>query len=444
MKTFLALVTSLFITTVFAAAQPVVNQASLAPIVQKVMPSVASIIVKKEIPLAAQLAQQQKANPTMPEIETPESMVLGTGVVIDAQQGLLVTNAHIVKNAKQIIISFKNGQHYFGHLIGESDDFDLAIVKINAKNLSEITFADSDKVKPGDYVVAIGNPFGFMQTVTSGIVSALHRDQSWMSGFQDFIQTDAPINPGNSGGPLLNMDGQLIGVNTAIISTAKNPSNLGIGFAIPSNAVKSIAEQLIKYGNVKTGMIGVIAQNLTPDLQTALKLENTKGCVVTQVVIDSPAAHAGIQPEDIITAIDGKSITSADQLRATLILLRPGSHVELTALRNHKPITFHATMTDPDKTNTKQRPRLLAGLTLQDFSELESDGTLIKGIGVANVDENSEAQLAGLMPGDIIIAANQKPTSTIADLLKIAGNNNQLLLKIVRGNGKLFIVLQKQ
>ena len=140
MKTFLALVTSLFITTVFAAAQPVVNQASLAPIVQKVMPSVASIIVKKEIPLAAQLAQQQKANPTMPEIETPESMVLGTGVVIDAQQGLLVTNAHIVKNAKQIIISFKNGQHYFGHLIGESDDFDLAIVKINAKNFNEFSY----------------------------------------------------------------------------------------------------------------------------------------------------------------------------------------------------------------------------------------------------------------------------------------------------------------
>ena len=414
--------------TSFSAATPaLLQQATLAPMLAQITPAIVNIAVEKEPSSSADQSNLK-------------NIAVGSGVVFDAKRGLIVTNAHVVKDQRVMLITFKDGHRDRGELVAKDEGFDLAIVRVQNKNLTDIQFADSDQLKVGDFVAAIGSPFGLTQTVTSGMVSALNRDEPQLEGFQNFIQTDAPINPGNSGGALVNMQGQLIGINTAIFSTSGG--NNGIGFAIPSNMVKAVIKQLLEHGKVSPGVLGVLVQNITPPLASALNLKDTKGVLVTDVLPFTPAQKAGLQAQDIILSINNNPIYSAQQLRNMLGLMSPGTSLSIILQRNFISKTMNATVADPKSLN-HQYSAFLAGLELQDFEQLQPDGSLLKGALVVFVEDTSNAALSGLLAGDVIISANLHPTSSIAELQKIAAKKSeQLLLKVARGRGKLFIVIQ--
>lgn len=404
---------------------------SLAPMLSHVTPAVVNITVEKI------------EKPTKKHRNARKVIGVGSGVIINAKKGYIVTNAHVISNEKVMTVTLKDGRHFHAKLIGKDDGFDIAVIQIHAKHLKQITFGNSSKLKVGDFVVAIGSPFNLSQTVTSGVISALNRDQPHVEGFQNFIQTDAPINPGNSGGALIDMQGKLIGINTAIVTPSSG--NIGIGFAIPSNLAKNAAHQLIQYGKVKRGMLGVFAQNITPTLASALGLKSIHGAIVTQVIPNSPANKAGIQPKDIITAINGNPIRSSEQLHNTLGLMRPRTKLKVTLLRNHRKRIFSVAVADPKSILLEQALPFLSGMQMQQFSDLESDGIILTGVLVTHVDDNSEGAIAGLIPGDVIIKANDKPVKDIPQLITAAKHaKNKLLLTVARGQGKLFLVLQRE
>lgn len=409
---------------------------SLAPMLEKITPAVVKINTEKDTNLAPPFQQENKA-PSAPE------MGIGSGVIVDAAQGLIVTNAHVVSQTKLILVTLKNGKRYLAKLIGEDDGFDIAVLKINAPNLTGINIGDSDQLQVGDFVVAIGSPFGLTETVTSGVISALNRSEPKIEGYQSFIQTDTPINPGNSGGALVNMKGELIGMNTALVTPLMG--NVGIGFAIPSNMVKSVAQQLVKYGKVERGILGVVAQDITPSLAEAMDLKTDKGAVVTTIIPESPAGDAGLKVGDIILTLDGKTIRSSEQLRDTLGMMRPGTAIQLAISRDGKNQNLQATVGDPQKIAKQRAVPFIGGLQLRDFSELESDDTLLKGVIVTGVSEVSPGALAGLQPGDIITKANQKTINSVEDLKNVvAGKPKRMLLQVSRNNTGVFIVLDEE
>lgn len=370
-------------------------------------------------------------------------VALGSGVILDALKGLIVTNAHVIKNARLIIVTLKDGRRFHGKLIGEDEGFDIAVIQIHAKALKAISLANSNAIKVGSPVVAIGSPFGLRQTVTAGIISALNRSHPRIEGYQNFIQTDAPINPGNSGGALVNTKGELIGINTAIVAPVA--SNTGIGFAIPSNMIAGVAAQLIRYGKVKRGVLGILGQNITPDLADALQLKKHFGILVTQVRSDTPAEKAGLKVEDVILSVDGVEIHRAAQLHNMFGILRPGTHVKIIILRKHRRKSLSAIVGDPKDLALKQSKTIfLSGMRLQKFMDMEPNGSLLTGIMVTYISDNSNAILAGLQLGDIIISANHHLLTSLKQFIRIAKNNpKQLLLKVVRDNRQLFLVLQK-
>lgn len=410
--------------------------ASLAPMLAKITPDVVNIAVEKKAPTRSTFQEMPQAQPKQPKFYG----AVGSGVIFNAKKGLIVTNAHVVANEKIMLVTLKDGRRYRAHLVGEDDGFDIAIIKIPAHHLSQITFSDSDNLRVGDFVAAIGSPFGLTQTVTSGVISALNRAKPKIEGFQSFIQTDAPINPGNSGGALVNLRGELVGINTAILGP---DANIGIGFAIPSNMVKAVITQLLKYGKVKRGMLGVIAQNITPSLASALNIGDVKGTIVTKIVPGSAAATAGLKPEDIITELDGKTIRSAVQLRNNLGLMPPDTKITLTILRNHRRQKINAVVGNPAKLAAPKAIPFIAGLSLRNFNELEADGRPLIGALVTDVSPNSAAALAGIVPGDVITQANQKPVKNVTELVKIAKKQQKpLLIKVTRGNENLFLVIE--
>lgn len=413
---------------------------SIAPMLEKITPAVVNIAVEKEVP--------QVANPfdehVTPRKRPKDYSGVGSGIIIDAEQGLIVTNAHVVKDQKLMIVTLKNGRRYHASLVGEDDGFDIAVIKINARHLTQMDFDDSNKLQVGDFVLAVGSPFGLTQTVTSGVISALNRSEPQIEGFQNFIQTDASINPGNSGGALLDLKGNLIGMNTAIYSPTMG--NIGIGFAIPSNMVKSVAEQLIQYGKVEPGMLGVLAQNITPELADALNIAADSGVIVTQVTNGTPAAKAGIQAEDVIEKVNGVSVKSSAQLHNIMGIMRPGTKANLELLRNHKTINVSITVASTQELQEARGIPYLKGMRLTNFSDLEPDGSEIKGALIATVDDSSEGALAGLTAGDVIISANGKAISDVKQLTDIAKKSPQrLLLKISRGaqNQLFYAVIEK-
>ncbi len=410
---------------------------SLAPMLSTATPAVVNIAVEKIIP--------QADNPLQPQLDpSPPTKVVGvgSGVIINAEKGYIVTNAHVVKDQEIMIVTLKDGRRYRAKLIGKDDGFDIAVIQIHANHLTAITVGDSNQLKVGDFVVAIGSPFGLTQTVTSGVVSALNRSEPRIDSFQNFIQTDAPINPGNSGGALLDLQGKLVGINTAIVSPSSG--NIGIGFAIPSDMVNSVAEQLIQYGKVERGMLGVMAQNITPELADAMHLKHNRGAIVTEVVPDSPAAAAGFHVQDIIESVNNTGIDSSEQLHNILGLVRPGTLVHLTVLRDHKTRELKAVIANPKTLLQERALPFIAGMRLQKFSDLEPDGSVLDGVLVISVDDSSSGALAGLIPGDVIISANGESTPTVQKLIQIADSkSNQLLLKVSRGNGQLFLVIQQ-
>lgn len=422
------------------AALPSKAASSLSPMLEKATPAVVNITVKEKRPAAA---SSDKNHPSNPQAEEKESIALGSGVIINAKEGLIVTNAHVIEDEKLIVVSLKNGRRYRATLIGKDKGFDLAVLKIKAAGLVEMPFADSDQLNVGNFVVAIGSPFGLTQTVTSGVISALNRSTPQLENFEDFIQTDAPINMGNSGGALINIEGKLVGINTAIVSP--NAGNIGIGFAIPSNRVKSVTAQLIQYGKVSRGVLGVLVQSITPELASAMQLKDSKGAIVTDVVPGTPAAKAHIQIKDVIQSVNGKTVRSSEQLHSMLSLMRPGTHISLRILRKHKQRTLSAIVGDPDKILEQQQTPFIAGMRLQDFTELEPNGTTLKGAVVVTLRDSSDGALAGLIPGDVITRANDQPIQSVKALTAVVKTKpDALLLKVTRGNGSLFLVIQQE
>ncbi len=433
------------------------NLPSLAPMLEKVMPSVVSISIEgKTTVRQSRFPQQfqpffdnspfcqdgspwqgsplcQDGNSTRQE----KFRALGSGVVINAEKGYVVTNNHVVENATKIQVQTSDGRRYDAKVIGKDPRSDIALIKLDGfKNLTAIKMADSDSLRVGDYAVAIGNPYGLGETVTSGIVSALGRSGLNVENYENFIQTDAAINRGNSGGALVNIDGELIGINTAIL--APDGGNIGIGFAIPSNMVRNLTTQMVKYGEVKRGELGILGTELTSDLAKALKVDAQRGAFVSQVLPDSSAAKGGIKAGDVIISVNGKNISSFAALRAEVGSLRVGTKLQLGLLRNGKTKTVDITLqqSSQDKVDSANIYTGIEGAVLSNY-----DAKGVKGVRVDSVKQNSAASRIGLKKDDIILGVNQQTVTNLGELRKILDSKPSILaLNIKRGDSNIYLL----
>ena len=430
-----------------ALSAPVFAQTALpsfAPVIKRASPAVVNIAVRGTV--------EAPRNPFFDDPGTRRFFGLppegpprerefrsaGSGVIVDAGNGYIVTNAHVVKNATEITITLVDDVELKAEVVGADEGSDVAVLRVpDAKLPAEIRLADSTKLQVGDFVIAIGNPFGLQHTVTSGIVSALGRTGVSRDGYEDFIQTDAAINPGNSGGALVGLDGDLVGINSVILS--QSGGNIGIGFAIPSNMVRSIMEQLIESGRVNRGQLGVTTLSLTPEFRKSLGLaENAQGALVSQVTEGSAAAQAGIEAGDVITSVRGQPIRSNTELRNTIGMLRVGESVELGLLREGKSLTVTAVLREPAQVSDAESIHpALAGAELVEVSE-DSAG----GIRIRAVAPGSPAAQAGLRTDDRIIAVNRQRVSTIAQLREAAKGQSSMLVQLRRGSQVLLLPLR--
>ncbi|MCE3044097.1 Do family serine endopeptidase [Legionella sp. 16cNR16C] len=435
------------------AAEQEAPMPSLAPVLKNAMPAIVNVAVQGILPPAGPTEDeedednnQESQQGTPPKPKKFQS--IGSGVIVDPEHGIIITNDHVIRNANLITVTLNDGRRLKAKLIGGDADTDLAVLKIDAKNLKTLPIGDSDKVEVGDFVVAIGNPFGLnsfgnSQTATFGIVSAMKRSDLNIEGIENFIQTDAAINPGNSGGALVNAKGELIGINTAILSPYGG--NVGIGFAIPVNMAKDVVQQIMQFGSIHRGLMGIFVQHLTPELAQAMGYsEDFQGALVAQVNEDSPAEKAGLKPGDVITQINNTKITQATQVKTTISLLRVGSEAKMTVRRDGKDITLTAVVTDIKKHEQKLQANnpFLYGLAIRNY---EQDSPLhgnVVGVQVTGASENSAGWRAGLRPGDIIISANKQPTPNVKALQNIAmQKKQQLLVQVLRGPGALYILI---
>ncbi len=435
----------------FASLPPVDSQGqelpTLAPMLHKTVPGVVNVFTRTRVPvqqnplLSDPAFRQFFHVPAQPTEQYGES--LGSGVIVDAEKGYILTNNHVIKHAVQISVRLSDGRTLPAKLIGTDPQTDIAVIQVKAKGLTQLPTADSSKLRVGDFVVAIGNPFGLSETATSGIVSAMGRSGLGIEGYEDFIQTDASINPGNSGGALVNLRGQVVGINTAILS--QSGGNIGIGFAIPINMAKAVMAQLIRYGEVQRGQLGVQAQDLTPDLASAFGIKHPQGgAIVTEVVKGSPAAKAGMKSGDIISKVNGQVMRDSSDVRNTIGLLRVGQVVDIEVLRGGKPHTIHAKIERP-KAQTVSGQHIypsLEGVVLGNIVEGMPAYGKIKGVIVLQSDPGSPAWSAGLRKGDVIVQANHHDVDDLDTLQRAVDHNTPLLLNVQRRDGALFILLQ--
>lgn len=429
---------------------------SLAPMLEKVTPAVVNISTKGIYHGSSQLPDflndpffKRFFQFEVPEHKQKQQLrALGSGVIVNAQKGYILTNNHVIDNASEILITLKDGRKLIAELIGTDPQTDISLLKVNESNLTEIKLSDSDNLRVGDFALAIGHPFGLDQTVTSGIVSGLGRNGLGIEGYEDFIQTDASINPGNSGGALVNLHGELIGINTAIFS--KSGGNIGIGFAIPVNMAKSVMNQLIKHGSIQRGMLGVQVQDLTPELASAFAVEATHGAVVAQVVPGSAASKAGVKAGDIIIAVNGRKINSSSSLRNYIGLKRPGDSAKIKLLRGKKTMDIKAVIGD-DKVfssipSADTKAPGFAGKELHPSLEgaVFGQNPHAQGVKILKVKKHSPAWQAGLHDNDVIIAINRHRVDSLQGLKKLSQNKNGqvIALNIHRGNSALFLVLR--
>jgi serine protease Do/serine protease DegQ len=417
---------------------------SFAPIIKKVSPAVVNIAVRGTV-----------AAPRNPFFDDPgfrrffglppdaqprdrEFRSAGSGVIVDAQNGYIVTNAHVVKNATEITITLVDDVELTAEIVGADPGSDVAVLRVKDAQLpAEIRLADSAQVQVGDFVIAIGNPFGLQHTVTSGIVSALGRTGVSRDGYEDFIQTDAAINPGNSGGALVGLDGNLVGINSVILS--QSGGNIGIGFAIPSNMVRSVMEQLIETGQVNRGQLGVTTLSLTPEFRKSLGLaENAQGALVSQVAEGSAAAKAGIEAGDVITAVSDQPIRSNSELRNTIGMLKVGESVRIGLLREGKPLTVTAVLKEPAQlADAESIHPALAGADLVEVSE-----DSVSGVRIRAVAQGSPAAQAGLRADDRIIAVYRQRISSLAELRAAVKDQATILVQLRRGSQVLLLPLR--
>jgi Do/DeqQ family serine protease len=365
---------------------------------------------------------------------------LGSGVIIDAKKGYVVTNNHVVDNADEIIVKLTDGREFKAKKLGADEQSDIALLKIEPDALAAMPLADSDDLRVGDFVVAIGNPFGLNQTVTSGIVSALGRSGLNIGGYENFIQTDAAINRGNSGGALVSLRGELVGINTAIFGP--NGGNVGIGFAIPSNMMKSLVDQIIEFGEVRRGLLGIMGQDIDSGLSDAMNLDVNQGAFVSEVQPDSAAEKGGIQAGDIITEINGRLVVSFQELRAKVASKGAGTQLELTILRKGKREKINVVLGDATQNVVvaKEIHPALEGATLTNGkSEQGSNGVVI-----SNIESRSPASRIGLQDGDVIIGINRKKVDNLVQLRTELDNAKGVIaLNVKRGISSLYLVIRQ-
>ncbi len=433
---------------VHASLPPVVDGQplpSLAPMLQKVTPAVVNISTKTRVRVSNPFFDDPVFRQFFGLNGSPREQVeqsLGSGVIVDASKGYILTNNHVVGGADDITVTLQDGRNVKGTLVGTDPATDVAVVKITADRLQALPIADSTALRVGDFVVAVGDPFGLGQTVTSGIISALGRSGLGGSSFQNFIQTDASINPGNSGGALVNLRGELVGINTMILSPSGG--NVGIGFAIPTNIASGVMTQLIAHGKVSRGNLGVQTQDITPNIAKLLGLKDDNGAVVTRVMPGSAADHAGLQVGDVLTAINGTPLENADQLNNAEGLLPANSTVTLSVLRNGATRQVTAQLA-PEKLATLDGGTLdprLVGVTFSDLSSQQASQGMA-GIAVASVNAGSRAAQAGLSSGDVIVGVGNRRITSLRDLQGLAAARpRQLVLLVATSDGLNYVVIQ--
>ena len=404
---------------------------TLAPLLEKVTPAVVNIAVLQKSP--------EEQNPLLrdpffrrffgvPEESAPQ-IAAGSGVIVDAKNGYVMTNAHVVKDAREIQITLKDNRRLPAKLVGADAGTDIALLKVESRNLVEAKFGDSDALQVGDFVIAIGNPFGLGQTATSGIVSALGRSGLSMEGFEHFIQTDAPINPGNSGGALINLKGELVGINSAIIGPAGG--NVGIGFAVPVVMARAVMEQLIRFGEVRRGRLGISMQDVM----------GGEGATVTEVESSSPAADAGLRKGDVITGLNGRPVRGAAELRARLGVMPVGETVELRVQRGKETQAVKARIGEIEKAKAAAGGQTIQEMPGAAFTQAERKGLpgRDRAVLVTAIAVDSPAFSLGLRPGDLIIGVNQRRVTSVPELAKALRASGPIALNVLRGDFVLAI-----
>jgi serine protease Do/serine protease DegQ len=418
---------------------------SLAPMLERVTPAVVNIATYTTVQVRNPLLEDPffRRFFNVPEQERfRRTQSAGSGVVVDARRGYIVTNNHVVERADEINVTLSDGRTLKAEMVGTDPRVDLAVLKVQPDALVEIGFANSAQARVGDFVVAIGNPFGLNQTVTSGIISALGRSGLGIEGYEDFIQTDASINPGNSGGALVDLGGRLIGINTAILAPAGG--NVGIGFAIPANMVRAIMGELIAHGEVRRGFLGLAVQGLNPDLAEAFGVENRDGVVVVEIQPDGAAARAGLRPGDIIVRVDDQPIRRVTEFDGQAALMFVGERVAIEVLRDGQPRTLTLEIVDEplEKVPGERLDRRLLGTTLQNFRN-EADAADSAGVLVSEVGEDTLAWQFGLRPGDIVVACNRRGVRNLDDMqASVERSGDQLLLRVYRAGQYGYIVIR--
>lgn len=451
MKTKLSLLSAALLGATLTLA-PIVSQAaiplavggetvpSLAPMLQKTTPAVVAVAVsgthvsKQKVPDAFRYF----FGPNAPREQVQERPFkgLGSGVIIDAKEGYIVTNNHVIEGADEILIGLHDGREVEAKLIGSDAESDIALLQIEAKNLTALKRADSDKLQVGDFAVAIGNPFGLGQTVTSGIVSAMGRSGLGIEMLENFIQTDAAINSGNSGGALVNLNGELIGINTAIV--APGGGNVGIGFAIPANMVNNLVDQIIEHGEVRRGVLGVLGQDLTSELAKGFGIETQHGGFINEVMPDSAADKAGIKVGDIIVSVNGRKIKSFQELRAKVATMGAGSKVEFGLIRDGDEETVTATLGE-----STQTAEAAAGAVHPMLQGAKLENSNNSGVAITDVAQGSPAAASGLIKGDIIVGVNRSKVKNLKSLKSVLEDQKgSVALKIQRDNTSIYLILR--
>jgi serine protease Do/serine protease DegQ len=423
---------------------------TLAPMIERIAPAVVNIATSGSVEV------QSYRNPFMDdpffrrffemEPDQPQrrrTQSAGSGVVVDAKQGYIVTNAHVIENADEITVTLQDDRTFSAEIIGTDPASDIAVIKIDASGLTDIEIADSEQSRVGDFVVAIGNPFGLGHTVTSGIISALGRTGLNRDNYEDFIQTDASINPGNSGGALVNLRGELIGVNSAILT--RSGGNIGIGFAIPSNMVTAVMEQLLEFGEVRRGLLGVNIYTVTPDIAEAYGVEEIQGALISQVVAGSAAEQAGLQAGDIITAVNSEPVKSAAELRNAIGMLRIDEKVKIQYVRDGKTFTTTAKLGEQEVQEQVSAADIHPGLEGAELADSDPGNPEMggrPGVFVLSVEPGSPAHQRQLRAGDVIVAVNRTRVTSVADFREAAQGSPSLLLSIRRGNTTLLLPIR--
>jgi serine protease Do/serine protease DegQ len=415
---------------------------SLAPVLEPVTPAVVNISVISRSP--------EENNPLARDpyfrrffgLRSPEPQLsAGSGVIVDAKAGYVLTNHHVIKDAIQVFVVLKDGRKFQAKVVGSDAGTDIALLTIPPEKLTEAHFGDSDALQVGDFVLAIGNPFGIGQTVTSGIVSALGRSGLLPEGYEDFIQTDASINPGNSGGALINLKGELVGINTAILGpTGGQGGNVGIGFAVPVTIVRTVMTQLIRFGEMRRGWLGFITQDLTPAVAKSLGIAERPGAVISQIQPDSPATAAGLHEGDVIVAVGSRLVRHSADLRNRLGLASVGDTVEFRVVRGNEErrVQMRVAPVPAPAAGAAESVPLLAGASVAN-AERTAGGKKSPVVYVSRVDPGSAAFRLGLRAGDVIIGANNKRVGNVVELVAALRGNDRMSLNILRGDFQLTI-----